>query len=56
MTRAIVGPGGGLVGPGGGLVSGSSAAAPPPVVSASLSQPFDLLAPAFADLVIRAGG
>ncbi len=48
-TRAIVGPGGGLVGPGGGLV-GPASGGPPPVVSASLSQPFDLLAPAFADL------
>jgi len=55
-TRAIVGPGGGLVGPGGGLVGPAI-----PVtafaqlhqpwylgsVYASLSQPFDLLAPAF---------
>lgn len=50
MTRAIVGPGGGLVGPGGGLVAGSTL--PAPVVGSSLSQPFDLLAasPYFASL------
>jgi hypothetical protein len=56
MARAIVGPGGGLVGPGGGLVGPAVPVTAFATLSqpwylgsvyATLSQPFDLLAPAF---------